>query len=605
METTGKNEEQSAANLDTRIVDEEEEKIEYCEETQENFSTLSKSTTATTTTFEPVERPSCIDRNSVVKTDDSVNLQDPPPIKEGLQVDEMDKNEDSHKMIGNGNTRLSEVMDGKAHTISTGDSIILPPLEGQQKIPPILQRDYNNDAATRQDHHELQTTSSKRTRRPHPSKMSSNADPSSSYACLPTSTPSIVTATTTTITTTTITATRRRRNGGKTSDKDHGTTRAPETTPLQGMNMQMSARQQPAASIATTNNANHGYQNGIWASASFPQQQKLHQQQDWQVQHLDNESEASSATTLSLSEQPGAFRIHPNGQDGVHVHDDDDDERMIFIDAVNAVATPSLVPPRDNSSVAASSADAYLPIAQSLEDEALEREVLDRFLSRQPVVQGEKLSPPIQSKIRWWAPFTVGLGVITAMLVILAGTGVLFPNRMENKDLPSVISTAPPAIGEGISSAAVDIEPILQWIEPFLTNRSYSIPTDPESAQYRAIEWLAKYHPPSNATSDEDIDVWVQYYVLVTFYYLVGGETGLWSADRLWLSTEPMCYWAMINCDASPYIQHNQNNNSNQINASESSLAGLNIGTLSRQSDAWPKPSLFAHISFLWAFTNW
>jgi hypothetical protein len=42
--------------------------------------------------------------------------------------------------------------------------------------------------------------------------------------------------------------------------------------------------------------------------------------------------------------------------------------------------------------------------------------------------------------------------------------------------------------------------------------------------------------------------VWLQYYALVTFYYSTGGATGLWSNDRIWLSTEPLCDWLFVIC---------------------------------------------------------
>jgi hypothetical protein len=69
-------------------------------------------------------------------------------------------------------------------------------------------------------------------------------------------------------------------------------------------------------------------------------------------------------------------------QDGVHDHDDDDDDKTRLNNVDRAVVTPSfVVPPHDNSSAAALSTEAHLPIAQSLEDNALEKEVLDRALS--------------------------------------------------------------------------------------------------------------------------------------------------------------------------------------------------------------------------------
>jgi hypothetical protein len=73
--------------------------------------------------------------------------------------------------------------------------------------------------------------------------------------------------------------------------------------------------------------------------------------------------------------------------------------------------------------------------------------------------------------------------------------------------LVTLTATTPPAIAK-VAATAVDIEPLLQWLEPFLTNQLYSIPNDPTFAQYCA-----------NVTSDKDIDVWIQYYALVTFYY--------------------------------------------------------------------------------------
>jgi hypothetical protein len=209
----------------------------------------------------------------------------------------------------------------------------------------------------------------------------------------------------------------------------------------------------------------------------------LHQLQDRQVQHLNNDRGASSAATLSLLDQPGAFQIHPNGQHGVHDRDDID-ETMIVDDEVNARAT--LSPPRDNDSVAATSADSHLPIAQTLDEDALEKEVFDRVLSRQPVLQAESISQSSQSKTRLCVPVTFSFGFISALLVTLIATGELFPNRMDTLDFPSPTVTAPPAIAEG-SSTTVDIQPVLQWLEPFLTNLSYSLPTDPTSAQYRAI----------------------------------------------------------------------------------------------------------------------
>jgi hypothetical protein len=86
-------------------MDEEEEKVEFSAEDQENISPLSQSTATTTTmTSEPVQLPSCMYRSSVVKTDDSVILHNPPSspqTKKGLQEDEVDKKQDNHKRISN------------------------------------------------------------------------------------------------------------------------------------------------------------------------------------------------------------------------------------------------------------------------------------------------------------------------------------------------------------------------------------------------------------------------------------------------------------------------------------------------------------------------
>jgi hypothetical protein len=548
---------QSAANGDTRIVDNEEEKEENSVEVEENVSMT------TTTTTKPSERPSCMNRSSAIKTDDSFLHHHeplPPPIKDGLTEEEEDKKQDSRKMIIRCDTQLREVMVGGAHP-PTCDSTKLPPLEGKHKPRQELQSDDSCDSGTRQDSQELPTTSSTRTRRSHPNKRPPNTDPSSSTACMPTPTPPEAATSTT--------ATRRRIKGAKTSG-EHGRTCGTATKGLQGMNIQASVQHPTAASSTTPSNVNHGNENGSRFSGSAPPQKMQHRQQE---QHLDNRSGALSVTMLSLADQPCAFGIRPNGSDGVH--NNDDDETMVLYDVENAVATPSCVQPPDNTTVATSSAEAHLPIAQSLEDDAVEREVLDRVLSRQPVVQAETIPPPSHSNIKLWVPLMISVGLISALLVTLVVTGVLFPNRMDDIDLPLPSVAAPPSIADS-TATTVDVNPILQWIEPFLTNRSYSIPTEPTSAQYRAIEWLAEYHPPSNGTTKENMDVWIQYYALVTFYYSTGGESGKWSIDRLWLTSEPLCSWTLISC-----FDYTQNATEKPANFDDHIyVTGLNAGTL-------------------------
>jgi hypothetical protein len=112
-------------------------------------------------------------------------------------------------------------------------------------------------------------------------------------------------------------------------------------------------------------------------------------------------------------------------------------------------------------------------------------------------------------------------------------------------------------------------ESILQWLEEqrFITNAT-KIRSDPSSAQYRAIEWLASTHS-SNFTTifENNATAMVQRYVLVTLYYTAGGDTGKWFNDRLWLTSESVCDWGGITCvgsytgDADNYYSHQGRNN--------------------------------------------
>jgi hypothetical protein len=389
--------------------------------------------TTTTTTTEALVRPSCRDVSIAVETDASVVLHDPPPfIKDGPNMEnDEEKKQDSNVKVFRDDIHFQEMMSSAGQS-STADFCLLSSQEENRKPHQLLQKDNSSASTTPQQQQQLPTTTipSKRESRSQPSKRSPNTNHSSSSACLPRPTPSAA------ATTATAAATRRRTKGRKSSDEEHDMASLSETTGLQGMNTQTSDQKRPTASLATTNNANDGNENGSWTGGSTHPEQKVHQQHERHVQHLLNDNGASLVTTLTRLDQPGAFRICPNGQGGGHGHDDD--ATVIPNDVENAMTTPSFLPPRDNHSAASGS-----------------------------------------------------------------------------------------------------------------TNRSYSMPTDPTSAQYRAIEWLAEYHPPSDVTSDEDIDVWIQYYVLVTFYYQAGGETGQWSNDRLWLSTEPLCDWAMIICNDS------------------------------------------------------
>jgi hypothetical protein len=287
-----------------------------------------------------------------------------------------------------------------------------------------------------------------------------------------------------------------------------------------------------------------------------------------QQQQQDDASGDSSVTTLSISDRPGAFRIHPNGQDDVPGNDDD--ETLILHDVENSLVTQSSVPPaNDNTNNVSLSSEDQLPIAQTLEDDALEREVLDRVRSRQPVVQAEKISPPSPSKTKGWVPIMVAFVFLSALLLVtLAGTGILFQNPKDDADLSILTSTTPPTILEGKFTTTVDIEPVVQWLDPFLANHSFSIPSDTSSPQYRAVEWLATYHPPLNAVTNDTLNMWIQYYVLVTLYYSTGGETGTWFNDRLWLSPEPFCDWALISCSNSGPTNYDlfQNNNMDNQN---------------------------------------
>jgi hypothetical protein len=296
------------------------------------------------------------------------------------------------------------------------------------------------------------------------------------------------------------------------------------------------------------------------------------------LEQHERERRLRRRTAVSVSDGHGAFRICTYSEDGIFGND----ETLILHDAENSLVTQSNVPPANDSTNDVLSAEDQLPVAQTLENDALEREVLDRVLSRQQVVQGEKLSPPSQSKIRRWVPFTFGLGVISVLLVTLAGTGILFPNRREDRDQPSPLDITPPTIAED-TATSVDTQPVLRWLEPILTNRSYSTPTDPTSAQYRAIEWLAEYHPPTNVATKENMGMWLQYYVLVTLYYLAGGETGKWSNDRLWLSTEPLCDWSFILCSDSRFDgddAYEENGNDKQASPeNDIFMIGLDAGT--------------------------
>jgi hypothetical protein len=498
----------------------------------------------TTTTTESLELPSCRDGSIGVEADATAMRQDSPPlIMDDLNMDkEEEKKRESHGKVLRDDTHCQEMMHGTAQS-STHDSFLLPPQEGKQTPHQLLQ--HNNSSASNTPHNHQQqqqlptTTPSKRASRPHPSKRSPNPDHSRSNTCLPTPTPPAAAITATAV------ASRRRTKGGKTSN-EHGTTSGTVTTTLQGVNTQTSVQQHSAESSTRSTNINNGQQNTIRASGFTPLTSQLQMQQNHQRQQQrherdrDNECGASSVTTLSLSDQPGAFRIYPHGPDGVHSTDDND--TLMFHDGDIAAASSNRAPAPVDYTAAVSPPEEVLPMAQTLEDDDLEKEVLERVRSRQPVVQAESIPlPPASSSMKGWTPWVVVLVVLISavLLVTLSGMGVLSMNR------PSSMTTAAPSI---VEDAPVDIRPVVQWLEPFLTNRSFTIPSDSSSAQYRAIEWLSQQEQASNVTTEAELHLWVQSYVLVTLYYSTGGDTGTWGNDRLWLSTEPLCDWALIRC---------------------------------------------------------
>jgi hypothetical protein len=486
----------------------------------------------TMTTTESLERPSCRDGSMEVETYAAAIRR------------EDEKKQEGHDKVLRDDTQCQKMMDGATQT-STDDSFLLPPKEEKRTPYQLLQHDNSSASTTPQHHHHQQqlptTTPLKRASRPHSSKRSPNPDHSRCNTCLPTPTQRAAAIP--------ATATRRNIKDRKTSD-EHGTANGSATRALQEMNTPSSIQQQSqsAASITTSSNVNHGQQNGCRASGSTPLSSQPQRQQDHQrqqqryVQDYDNECGASSVTTLSLSDKPGASQI-PNGPDGVH--DKDDEETLVFHDGEIAAATPNGAPVLGGHTAAVSSPEDVLPMAQTLEDDALEREVLERVRSRQPVVQAESIPlPPSSSSLKGWAPWVLGLVVlISAVFVTLSGMGVLIQRDEMNR--PSAMITAAPS---SFKDAPIDIRPVVQWLEPFLTNRSFTIPSDSSSAQYRAIEWLSQQEQASNVTIEADLYLWVQYYVLVTLYYSTGGDIMTWNNDRLWLSTEPLCDWALITC---------------------------------------------------------
>jgi hypothetical protein len=520
MVPTGDEEEPSAVKKETQ-----EKSVDEADAEDQETSTK---------TTKPLERPRYRDGSIVVETDAFTCRQDPPPpiINDEGNVDkDEEKKQESHGKVLCCDTQ----MDGATPSNYTDDSCLLTAKEEERK--PHQQPDNSSYANTpQQQQQQLPATLSKRARR------SPNTDHSSSTACLPTTTPPAATAT----------ATPKRIKEGKTSAEEHDTASGTASTPPQGMTTPTSVQQQPAGSSTTSTDVNHGQQNGSRARGSTPllsqpQKQQDHQrQQQRHAQDHDNESEASSVTTLSQSDQPGAFRIHPN-PDGAHDNDDDDDDGLTYHDGEIATVTSNGVAAPSDPTAAVSSPGEVLPMAHTLEDDVLEREILERVRSRQPVVQAESIPlPSASSTMNRWVPWVLVLIVlISAIFITLSGMGILLQRDKMNQ-LSSRMTAAPSSIDD--AATPIDIRPIVQWLEPFLTNRSFVIPSDPSSAQYRAVLWLSQQEHASNVTLEADLRLWVQYYVLVTLYYSTGGDTGTWNNDRLWLSTEPLCDCALITC---------------------------------------------------------
>jgi hypothetical protein len=295
---------------------------------------------------------------------------------------------------------------------------------------------------------------------------------------------------------------------------------------------------------------------------------------------LDQEQDNESATTVSLSDRPGAFRIYPYGRQ----NDRDDDGETVTATTIhnergasNNMSLSTRTTSMNNSAVEASSFenvsdDSHLPMARTLEQDDVEKEVLERIRSREPVIQAESILIAPSSPYKYWSKWIMPFVILVAIsIVVLSATGVLF--RRAKSSPPSAAS---PSFSSSSSPTTMPIaEPILEWLEEHrLITNGTKIRSEPSSAQYRAIEWLASTHLSNITTILENNPMaMVQQYALVTFYFATGGDTGKWFNDRLWLSPEPVCDWGGITCVGSLYddddVYSNQNNNNNNNNNSD------------------------------------
>jgi hypothetical protein len=311
---------------------------------------------------------------------------------------------------------------------------------------------------------------------------------------------------------------------------------------------------------------------------------------------LDQEQDNESATTVSLSDRPGAFRIYPYGRQ----NNRDDDGETVTVTTIhnergvsNNMSLSTRTTSMNNSAVEASSFenvtdDSHLPMAQTLEQDDVEKEVLERIRSREPVIQAESILIAPSSPYKYWSKWIMPFVILVAIsIVVLSATGVLF-SRAQSSPPSTASSSSPP-------TTAPIAEPILEWLEAqrIITNGT-KIRSEPSSAQYRAIEWFASTHLSNVTTILENNPLaMVQQYALVTFYFAIGGDTGKWFNDRLWLSPEPVCDWAGITCgrsneDDDAYYSQNSNNNNfndgvitttNTFYADADVIVALNLGT--------------------------
>jgi hypothetical protein len=239
----------------------------------------------------------------------------------------------------------------------------------------------------------------------------------------------------------------------------------------------------------------------------------------------------SLSSSSSSSARPGAYRVGPHNEDD----DEDDVTRSSTVVPSCGLPIQGVVELQgfdalDSDLEALAAAEATRVLQQEREQQPVIEAVAQVDNAGQFEPSGQENEEYKVFGLPKWCIKWLFLGKLMVIIVV----AIYFVTQPKP---PTMAPTAAPTMAV---TAKDPINTMVDLLRDYVPDIDAFVLSQPNSTEYRAVEWLAR----NNYTSSLS-----QGYAMVVLYLETGGDTGNWSNSTLWLSEEPICDWYGVGCN--------------------------------------------------------